>query len=343
MKKYLKTKITTRIVKTIKNVSKKLRKKRIKKKKYYIKINTRKCVYVLAKFLLKNPKKKSYINRNSFKKFKAVTFTLIKFLTWVRVLTNKFSLLTFKIHIMDFKAIQYLIFILNVVYSQRVLLRFNTIVGLKKRFFKNWDIKKLIFSVSYSRNLGLLRTSYQFTSKKKKNKFIFFKLKKLILEQKLFSALSKTVFVSLKRICNKISPKFSLVVPRTSRMWWVSYLFYFKDLINILYFSAYFSNSNLITGFIARNILNKKNHYRLLRSIKRIINYFFWFERAPGFCGIRIRVHGKFHGILRKRKFHMRLGRTGLHTLQTRVDYSYAQSFTRFGVFSIKTWLLYIK
>jgi ribosomal protein S3 len=137
--------------------------------------------------------------------------------------------------------------------------------------------------------------------------------------------------------------KYLLQVAPSSRMWWLSNLFFFKDLISVIYFSVYFYNSNLLASFISRNITNSKKQYRLMKSIRRIINYFFWFERAPGFYGISISVHGKFHGILRKRKFQLRFGRIGKHTLKNRIDCSYKQSFTRFGVFSIKVWLLYNK
>ena len=71
------------------------------------------------------------------------------------------------------------------------------------------------------------------------------------------------------------------------------------------------------------------------------MKYFYWFQRAPGFRGICLRVHGKFKGMLRKRRFILRLGKSSVQELKVRVDYSYQQSFTRFGVFAIKVWLFY--
>lgn len=344
MEKPLNTKFNKHTVKRIKNVSQNMRKKTSKKKIHYVKINPKKCVYTFTKFFLKISKKKFYRVCTPYKEI--TPFTSIDFFAWLRVLTIKPNALSsFGQQNLNFIKFRYLIFILSAVFFQRILLRLNILLKLKEKFFSgisSFNLAPITDTLCFY-SLGRLKSRYGFTSKLKKKKFIFLKLKKLILEQKLHSALFRTVFVNLKRICNQMNPKFSLVTPKTSRMWWVSYLFYFKDLINILYFSAYFSNSRLITSFIARNIVNKKNHYRFLRSIQRIIKYFFWFERAPGFYGICIKVRGKFHGILRKRKFHLRLGRTRLHTLQTRVDCSYEQSFTRFGVFSIKTWLLYYK
>lgn len=75
--------------------------------------------------------------------------------------------------------------------------------------------------------------------------------------------------------------------------------------------------------------------------MRRIMKYFFWFEKSPGFCGIRFDVRGKFQGRLRKRKYNMRIGRMCMHTLKINIDYSYRQSFTRFGIFSIKVWVAF--
>lgn len=92
---------------------------------------------------------------------------------------------------------------------------------------------------------------------------------------------------------------------------------------------------------MGRNISDKKKHFRFLKHIRRIFKKFFFFEQSPGFSGLRISVHGKFHGVLRRRKFEIRIRKMQLSNLQNRLDYSYVQSFTCFGVFSVKVWLLY--
>jgi ribosomal protein S3 len=74
---------------------------------------------------------------------------------------------------------------------------------------------------------------------------------------------------------------------------------------------------------------------------KRIMRYFFKYEKPPNFYGIKVEVRGKFHGILRKRKFKINMGRTGINKLNIFIDYDLRRSFTRFGVFSTKVWLTY--
>jgi len=73
------------------------------------------------------------------------------------------------------------------------------------------------------------------------------------------------------------------------------------------------------------------------------LRFFFAHEKLRNFCGVFIQVSGKFQGILRKRKFQMSFGHTSFQSVTKQVDYNLQTSFTRFGVFSIKVWLLYSK
>jgi ribosomal protein S3 len=71
------------------------------------------------------------------------------------------------------------------------------------------------------------------------------------------------------------------------------------------------------------------------------MRFFFSHEYLRGFSGMCIQVSGKFQGILRKRKFKISIGHTSFQSVNKYVDYSMENSFTRFGVFSIKIWSLY--
>lgn len=66
------------------------------------------------------------------------------------------------------------------------------------------------------------------------------------------------------------------------------------------------------------------------------MRFFFSHEYLRKFSGMFIRVSGKFQGILRKRKFQISFGHTSLQSVSRYIDYSMENSFTRFGVFSIK-------
>lgn len=82
-------------------------------------------------------------------------------------------------------------------------------------------------------------------------------------------------------------------------------------------------------------------HFNFLKKIRKILNNFFFYGKYYKLIGVLIKVHGKFQGILRKRKFKHAYGKTNLTTINTFVDYSLQKSYTKFGVFSIKVWLLY--
>jgi ribosomal protein S3 len=88
--------------------------------------------------------------------------------------------------------------------------------------------------------------------------------------------------------------------------------------------------------FIAKHINDKKRHYNFLKSIKRVMRFFFSHEHLRNFSGMFIQVSGKFQGILRKRKFQISTGYTSIQSVSRYVDYTMENSFTRFGVFSIK-------
>jgi len=104
---------------------------------------------------------------------------------------------------------------------------------------------------------------------------------------------------------------------------------------------VFFRKSSIFASFIAKNITNKKMHFNFLKKIKRILNGFFYYGKYYNLVGILIKVHGKFQGILRKRKFKHIYGKSSMTTFTTFVDYSLQKSYTKFGVFSIKVYLFY--
>ena len=66
------------------------------------------------------------------------------------------------------------------------------------------------------------------------------------------------------------------------------------------------------------------------------MRFFFRYDKLRKFSGIFIQVNGKFQGILRKRKFKISFGYTSFQSITKQVDYHLQESFTKFGVFSIK-------
>ena len=172
-------------------------------------------------------------------------------------------------------------------------------------------------------------------------KMIVFKIKRLELELVIYQASGKKTAVYFKNIIKIFNLRFKGRIPRESRIWWLGRLPFFKDFLNIVYFSTYFHTSKVLAFYIARNITNRKKHFYLLKRLRVILNYFFQFEPSCDFRGLRITVRGKFQGILRKRRFRIKFGHPGIQELGLFMDYNLQRSFTKFGVFSIKVWLIY--
>jgi hypothetical protein len=306
-----------------------------------------------SKFALKISFRKKLLNNF----FKSNTFNLDRFYIKSLKMKNFFLVLvtnSLKYIFKNFKEI----FISNNVYFN--LFYKGLITYYKFYFFLSQHTfflfkKNLVKIISYSYNLSftykvflsnLINFNNIFKKINYKGAFLFskikFKLKKLALEKVLFKSVGKKSIVYFRNILKVIKLKNRLRVPTYCRMWWLRKVFYFKDFLYILYFSVYFHTSKLLATFVANNINDRKKHYRLLKTLKKIMRYFFIYERPKNFFGIYLAVHGKFHGILRKRNFKVKFGRAGVRKFNLLVDYNLQKKFTRFGVFSIKVWLIYL-
>lgn len=206
-----------------------------------------------------------------------------------------------------------------------LFIRMHFLLDLKKK-------KLVIRSLKFNRkNLALL------VIKKK----LIIKATKLKLEKLLYSSNKLVSNIYIQNVFSIFSVKKSLKIPKNSILWKNWKLFFFNDLINIFFFSVFFRRSNIFSSFIAKNITSKKMHFNFLKKIKRLLNSFFFYGTYCNLIGILIKVHGKFQGILRKRKFKHVYGKTSKTSFTSFVDYSLQKSYTKYGVFSIKVYLFY--
>jgi ribosomal protein S3 len=83
-----------------------------------------------------------------------------------------------------------------------------------------------------------------------------------------------------------------------------------------------------------------KNHKKALRKITLIIESF-WKSRNTNLQGIQLRVNGKLNGSMRKSKYHYSIGKVQLQAFKTFLNYSMSISYTKFGIFSMKFWILH--
>jgi hypothetical protein len=163
----------------------------------------------------------------------------------------------------------------------------------------------------------------------------------LHLEVIIFNYFKANLIIKISEVSRVLNHKKLCNIPDDSKVWLNSNLYYFTDLIRCFFFAMHFKNSNILCYAISKHISNKKQHFYYLKGARRLIDYFLKYESIESFLGLRIRVHGKFQGILKKRQFKMYRGYRSLHKLSTKVDYSAQRVYTKFGVFSIKVWLFY--
>jgi len=215
-------------------------------------------------------------------------------------------------------------------------------LNYKKKLFNSIiNYKNLIYNqILKKKNYNIICTYFLEISHKYYDK-LFFKIKSIELEyiiKEYFNIDLNLKIVNISQIFK--FEKFNNI-PQTSIIYFSSRLSFFKDLLRCFFFSICFKNSYILCHILARHISNYKKHFSTIKNMTRIIKTIMSFEKTNNFSGIRIRVHGKFHGILKKRFHKTYIGRKSLHRMSTNVSYSLNKSYTRFGVFSIKVWLFY--
>ena len=172
---------------------------------------------------------------------------------------------------------------------------------------------------------------------------LFFKVKCIEVEYILMEYFKSKVNINLFDI--KYILNFSTLsnISPYSKIFLSSKLKFFTDFLHAFFFSIHFKNSHILNFVISRQITNQKSHRSHLKTVGKLLNYLIFYETTEDFLGLRVRVAGKFQGRLRKRVFKIFRRYRGLQRLATVVDYSIYKVFTRFGVFSIKVWLFFIK
>lgn len=88
--------------------------------------------------------------------------------------------------------------------------------------------------------------------------------------------------------------------------------------------------------FISKHITDKKNHYFILRHFKTLLINIILYFKIFRLQGVYFRLHGKFKGVLKKKKYIVRWGKTTFQPLKVLINFGFFLSFTKYGVFSIK-------
>ena len=100
-----------------------------------------------------------------------------------------------------------------------------------------------------------------------------------------------------------------------------------------------YTQSKLLAEYVAALIKKGKQHRKTLQWFTNFFEKIFY-SRLLTLLGFQLRVTGKLGGKLRKSKYHYKLGKVKLQTFKYYLSYCCLVSYTKFGIISIKLWLL---
>lgn len=100
-----------------------------------------------------------------------------------------------------------------------------------------------------------------------------------------------------------------------------------------------YMNTKIITDYLSAMIETDRNHKKILKNFIKIVEKVF-FSNTINLKGFQLRVSGKLNGKMRKSKYRYSLGKVQLQTIKLQLSYSMGISYTKFGILSIKIWLL---
>lgn len=188
-------------------------------------------------------------------------------------------------------------------------------------FFK-WKKIKEVSNFFINKKFLLIKQQFQ-----KINGFLYFKILGIFIENILFKSTKNFINVYFDNIWRSQGLVFLNPVKN-------------EFLIRLLFLACIYNNSQIFSEHIAYQLKANKNHKRFLRQTILIVEIF-WTMRKISLWGIQLRVSGKLDGRMRKSKYHYNIGKVQLQTLKTFLNYSISISYTKFGIISIKFWLLH--
>lgn len=206
--------------------------------------------------------------------------------------------------------------------------------------FLNSKQKLRLKYVSKKKRNKILNLNSVFRSTSRINNFlrrsqglVYLNLVAVKLENTILWATSKLISVTMQNIFLTSELALNYSFKRNFEKPNERFLFY------TLLLATQYRNSKLIGEFISNEIEKNKNHFRILGFFTKSLEDFF-FTKVLKFKGFQLRLTGKLGGKMRKSKYHYKLGKVQLQTLSSSLSYSLCLSYTKFGVISIKTWLL---
>ena len=119
---------------------------------------------------------------------------------------------------------------------------------------------------------------------------------------------------------------------------------YVNDLVNIAFISILFKNPQFLVEFIAfqfKQLPKNKKQMKLIQLIIQVVQTFVT-EREE-VIGLKLKFKGRINKRKRARTIIVNQGTMTLQSDSTRVEYGYAQGYTKSGLIGIKLWIFYDK
>lgn len=273
------------------------------------------------------------------KKTKQKIFRYFKSIKKIKNLSEKFSVnssftyLFFK-KIRIFEELNFIPFLVK---NKQVFLLFHNIKRLRLFLIHlsqlncfNWIIIELVLISlvelrKHKINLNLKKTKLNFQLQKI-NSFLYFKILGVLIENNLFFFVKKRIKVNISNIWQ-------------NKGWLFKLLFKDKFSLKLLFLSCIYNNTKMFSEFISLQLNKTKNHKIIIRKIILTIETF-WKNPSNNLNGIQLRISGKLNGSMRKSKYHYAIGKTRFQSLSSLVNYSLSISYTKFGLISVKFWVM---
>ena len=277
------------------------------------------------------------------KYFKKLNIYLLNFS--FKLYNNNFFYLYLNIYINYFKKIETNILkkknILFFFIKSFIFFRFSSFFFNFEKFDFNILFKKLMYVYIFLNNIIFFNKLNKTNLLNKINLLTFNKIKfNLLINYINFIFLKKNNFF-FKLKFRSLNNRFLKILKFNKSFKKYNYLYNFKKIISLVYYSFLFKNNSLISNFILYLFSSwRKNHFIIFRTISEIFSIFFN-SNILNLKGFYLQVKGKINGQKRKIKLTHSLGKLNFSKFKSKMSYNFFSKLTIFGSIGIKVWFIY--
>ena len=262
---------------------------------------------------------------------------------WMNYCYKMFTLYS-KFQIWAYKIMFYKFISFNNISS---LWKYNNFNKVIESFIKSFHAKDIYLIKRY---INLSEFNYLVNLKKKKlvNKverttifhYLQFKLLGVLFENLLLSHYIRFLKVGINSAINNSSLDFFFSLTKYNQ--YLTNLL-LKSRNRKLYFWIYLffsiQNTELFTRWVGSLLSRTYQHRKKIKFFIQIIHFLF-IRKLVNFKGFKIYISGKLNGKMKRSKYGYKMGEIWLNTFNNKINYYYLPLYTKFGIFSLKIWLI---